>query len=130
MVENSNDLIAFKATRRSRWIYTPYYCAFHTRNLKFKSCLHNCVFLKSAVKRCFLNCIKRGEWRAEKIHLFWSLWYMVENWNECILSTEADQHAYLRQSAVRKSRGLERLNPNRIYVLHISRSWNMLLISI
>ena len=22
MVENSNDLIAFKATRRSRWIYT------------------------------------------------------------------------------------------------------------
>ena len=52
----------------------------------------------------------RGEQRAEKIHLFWSLWYMVENWNECISSTEADQHAYLRQSAVRKSRGLERLN--------------------
>ena len=35
---------------------------------------------------------------------------MAENWNECILSTEADQHAYLRQSAVRKSGGLERLN--------------------
>ena len=35
---------------------------------------------------------------------------MVENWNECIWSTGADQHAYLRQSAVRKSRGLERLN--------------------
>ena len=133
MVENSNDLIAFKATRRSRWIYAPYYCAFHTRTLKFKSCLHNCVFrcrqlwlrlqtsnrethktdrnlpitnhnwtmtfwtrwskllfpkrsakmiwrqpswllnfricvfLKSAVKRCFMNCIKRrGENRERK----------------------------------------------------------------
>ena len=66
----------------------------------------------------FHELYKKGRIESWKIHLFWSLWYMVENWQECISSTEADQHAYLRQSAVRKSRGLERLN-SVLYICYI-----------
>ena len=130
MVENSNDLIAFKATRRSRWIYTPYYCAFHTRNLKFKSCLHNCVFLKSAVKRCFMNCIKKGKMadgknspvliimiqgrKLKRMH------FIHRSWSTCIFTTI---------SCTRKWRTWTS-KFNIVYMLYICRSWYMLLISI
>ena len=59
----------------------------------------------------------------ENSHLFWLTGFMAENLIECYLSTEADQHAHLWQSAVRKSRGLERLNslPYMRYINTVSK---------